>query len=227
MSKKQYLFFTHRKGRFYEEGLLGKRTLIVGESHHCDKKGKCKFWEQCTSHLTRDSSSFENVCPFSDVPLSQTTIHDLHEHLYNAATVNSYGRFGRFMANRMGFADSERDFYEHIAFVDLLQFFAPKRSIEPSWITERDYRALEETVADLNPGILLLWGVNARDFIKGKDRRPVLKTGINSDYVFLHNVAGRDRLVINSYHPSNMFQQFSEDEERLEEQVTLAFEYLE
>lgn len=50
-------FFVPRKEDFYENGLYGSRTLIVGAYHVCDLD--CKFSGKCVA----DSSLMDRECP--------------------------------------------------------------------------------------------------------------------------------------------------------------------
>lgn len=81
------LFFKYRKGGLYEAGLFGIRTLIIGESHFCDKTN-CPYWSECTDVIKKDSSPFNLLCFYSDASsLADTTVHDLNQHISGVTSV--------------------------------------------------------------------------------------------------------------------------------------------
>ena len=61
-------FFKPFIGREYEKGIGNKRILVLGASFYCshspESDAPCRFFAECTSPVKKDSSKFDNVCPF-------------------------------------------------------------------------------------------------------------------------------------------------------------------
>ena len=55
-------FFNPFKGEKYDEGICGKKLLVLGASFYCDKKS-CKYFDVCTDIINKDSSKFDTICP--------------------------------------------------------------------------------------------------------------------------------------------------------------------
>ena len=181
----KHLFFNYWKGLKYDEGILGNKTLIIGESHPCNNK-QCLNWKDCTSIILKDSSNFNKECPFSDVDLCDTTINDLRNHTNGSFVINTYKNFEDFMRTS-GYIGKEDKFYQYVSFVDYLQFFSPKRDIDAKWLTERDYNAVTEVVIETDPDIIIAWGRNVGNVLKKKRFESGIK-GANKDYIFLLNI---------------------------------------
>ena len=216
------LFFKYRKGSLYEAGLFGFRTLVIGESHPCDKKEECQYWKLCTDVSVKDSSKFNTICAYSDAPtLSETTIFDIDNHITGGHIIKSYDIFSKFMFECLGNLASSQEFFERVTFVDFVQFFVPEISIKENWLSERDYFAMEEVVNDVGPELIIFWGTKVGNYFKSIDRRDSGIEGVNMDYLFVHNICQKDRLVLNTYHPSGRYQCFAQDRMNLQKQIDL------
>ena len=56
-------FFTPWVGPEYNKGICGKKVLVLGASFYCNKK-YCKFFTECTNTEKKDSSKFNESCPY-------------------------------------------------------------------------------------------------------------------------------------------------------------------
>lgn len=66
-------FFNPYKGKNYHIGFCnnGKKVLVLGASHYCtynndSKKFNFPVWDLCTSKEKKDSSAFNETCPYNE-----------------------------------------------------------------------------------------------------------------------------------------------------------------
>ena len=62
------IFFKPYVGTFYNEGIHGKKVLVLGASFYCCKT-ECPYYKNCTNEDLKDSSPYDELCPFYDVAL--------------------------------------------------------------------------------------------------------------------------------------------------------------
>ena len=60
------LFFSPWVGNKYNQGISGKKILVLGASHYCNHKGDCCYFFDCTNEHLKDSSLFDKKCPYTD-----------------------------------------------------------------------------------------------------------------------------------------------------------------
>jgi len=63
-------FFTPFVGLKYNEGICGKKTLVIGASFYCNKTD-CKFFGECTNPVNKDSSKFDKECLYPETDEKQ------------------------------------------------------------------------------------------------------------------------------------------------------------
>ena len=156
-------FFNPFIGENYEAGLSGKKVLVIGDSFYCAHSEDCKYFQECTDMLKKDSSKFDTVCPdygprklsLSDAPTGEL------EEMYRA-----YKNFGEFLS---GYAEGTDcvTAWQNVAFTNYVQFFVPSAtSHSRDAVSERDFEAFKETVLELKPDIVFVWGTIAGDAIR-------------------------------------------------------------
>ena len=62
------IFFKPYVGTFYNEGIHGKKVLVLGASFYCSIS-QCIYHKDCTNENIKDSSPFDDICPYYDVAL--------------------------------------------------------------------------------------------------------------------------------------------------------------
>lgn len=70
-------------------------------------------------------------------------------------------------------------------------------------------------VKDVNPGDV--W-----EAVKAHGYRGCDNPKADNNYIIIQNIAKRERLLIDCYHPSNMYQQFNNDKPKFKEQLEIA-----
>lgn len=220
-----HVFFKEHVGKSYQKGITGHRVLVLGESLFCDKV-KCPFFPACTNTKVRNSSAFEEKCPNSDVPLSESVQYNVDNFQKGTSEgdITSYANFTKLMED-IGAVSGKENLYESIVFYDFMQFFSPQRSISSEYLSERDDIAFEEIVHKHNPDIIIIWGTTVANRIKKRGRYQPrnIKGGYDLDYIFNQKIDGRWRSFFCIYHPSDSHGYLSDSWEKHVEQGKLIF----
>lgn len=210
-------FFNPYIGAHYKQGLIkGKKVLILGASHYCNKK-ECQKWKECTSNTIKDSSKFNENCPYYksigwNEKLEDTTKIEIGNFLDFPQEYTSYKNFTEAMKSYCQI-NSNEEFWERVALVNYVQYFVPS-FITPQQTKSdiRNFKALLETLDELNPDIIIMWGVEIRhhfeksyikqlvDKIEFCERRESTDSQYN-DYIIDIEYNGNKYLFINPYHP--------------------------
>lgn len=191
-------FFKPNVGsKYFSEGFLGKRILVIGASFYCTRK-ECPFFSKCTDEGKKDSSEFDAICPE----------YNKGEHLllsdcptYEIEGGKVYARFGNSMSKLFfGSGISWEDFWDMVAFTNYVQFILPHWQTYKSDVSERDKHALIEVIDMLKPDIIIVWGCVVNEDVKSLayDDDVKLSTG---GYLCHWNHNGKSIAIINPYHP--------------------------
>ena len=159
-------FFNPYVGSKYEEGICKKRILVVGASFYCNKDGEkgrklCPFFNECTSPVIKDSSKFDTICPEyigQDLKLSEEPSNAIE------ARYRAYQNFASFM--RQYKKKKNEDVWDRMAFTDYLQFFSPTIDTKKEYFSKRDFSAFYETLIELKPNIVVVWGLAVTEEIR-------------------------------------------------------------
>lgn len=198
-------FFTPFVGRNYKKGINGKKVLVLGASFYCNNP-ECKFFTQCTSVECKDSSAYDAICPI--YTKDNKELHQEPEYCIEDG-VSTYLKFAIGMSKYVG-TDDYDEIWSHMAFTNYVQFFLPStngyRETRKSDLSERDYEAFVETLVELTPDIVIVWGCVINNRIK-QDNPDMIQNGMleNSNwYVCQIAPKGLDTpvTIINPYHPS-------------------------
>lgn len=199
-------FFTPFVGGNYKKGINGKKVLVLGASFYCDKT-QCQFFTQCTSVEYKDSSAYDAICPI--YTRDNKELHLEAEYCIEDG-VATYQKFARGMGKYVG-TDDYDEIWSHMAFTNYVQFFLPAtngyRITRKSDLSERDYEAFVETLEELKPDIVIVWGGVINNRIK-QDNPDMIQNGMleNSDW-YVCQIAPKGLAthvtIINPYHPSS------------------------
>lgn len=202
MSKR---FFKPFVGSKYNEGIRGKKILVLGASFYCNKDGKngrekCEYFTECTNPEKKDSSKFDVICP-----VYKNTGLLLSEEPSNAISENykAYRIFGKFIKRFI--KNQEEDVWQRMAFTDYLQFFSPTTKTKKSYLSERDFESFRETLIELQPDIVIAWGMAIIEKIR--DENPFVNKDMlrNTEWYVCHMKMpeiNHEISLICCYHPS-------------------------
>lgn len=198
-------FFTPFVGLKYNEGICEKKVLVIGASFYCNKTD-CKYFKECTNPLKKDSSMFDKECPCPENEEKQL-------RFYPKAAINegykAYGNFARFIQRFSG----QEDYYStwsRMAYTNYLQFFSPTIQTKKEYLSDRDFEAFKETIIELKPDVVFVWGVVTIQEIRDNeilnpyiyDRDKLKETEYYVCHMRIPEV-GHEIALINCYHPSS------------------------
>lgn len=204
MSKR---FFTPFIGSKYHLGLQDKKILALGASFYCshgpESAEPCPYFADCTSPEKKDSSKYDRICPFykaSGLRLSEEPSNAIAEN-YRA-----YQNFAAFMQQFV--EDKNENVWQRMAFTDYLQFFSPTVLTQKEYLSQRDFDAFCETLRELQPHVVVAWGMAIIEEIREKnpyvtDREKLPETEWYICHMKVPGVSHEIALVC-CYHPSSM-----------------------
>lgn len=196
-------FFEPCIGKNFNEGINGKKVLVLGASFYCPHTC-CQFHNECTSREKKDSSDYDLICPDYNkdgetCSLSNSPFYELDEQY------NTYKKFARAMTNFLHDNVHENfytDFWDKVAFTNFVQFFLPSWETLPSDCTGRDLDALREVIEMLHPDVVIIWGHVTKYAIIEPFCYDV-KTNTTDGYIYHSNAFGHKEITfLNTYHPS-------------------------
>lgn len=171
-------FFNPWIGVNYRKG-LGKTEyciLVLGASVYCSFNGiknePCPHFDKCTDEKTQDSSAFNNCCPYPDY--DGQLLEDYPKDVSSRTT----SRFNNKMKERFGELLDGNDFWDCVAFAEYVQFFLPHKETYSRNLSERDFKAFLETLNDLQPDVVIVWGdtvpvaLRECDYVVNSDGEP-------------------------------------------------------
>ena len=194
-------FFKPYIGDDYHKGINGKRVLVVGASFYCGSKD-CKFFAECTNPVQKDSGKFDTCC--SAYTLSGQR---LSEEPSNAIAdgYKTYQTFGKFMQQ---FVTNIEDVWQRLAFTNYLQFISPTIDTRKEYLSSRDFEAFNETLAVLQPDVVVTWGVAFIEEIRDKNPYVIDIERLPDTAWYLFHIRlphmTHDITVVNCYHPASM-----------------------
>lgn len=195
-------FFKPYVGSKYHKGINGKRILVLGASFYCGSRD-CKFFDDCTNPVQKDSSKYDMCCPAYAV-----TGQRLSEEPRNAIEdcYKTYQTFGAFMQQFV--KEDVEDIWQRMAFTNYLQFFSPTIETKKEYLSSRDFEAFNETLIELQPDVVVAWGVAVIEEIRDKNPYVTdLKQLPDTEWYVFHirlSHVNHDIAVVNCYHPASM-----------------------
>ena len=152
-------FFRPFVGRDYQNGIRGKRILVVGASFYCDKR-ECCYFSECTSNETKDSSRFNEECPVYK-PVGKHLCNE-PQYCIEDDMPKAYKNFAKAMS-RYTESDDYHTTWNMMAFTNYVQYFldGDGEHFRPTLntdLSERDFISFNETLQELKPDIVIIWG---------------------------------------------------------------------
>lgn len=221
------LFFSPWVGNKYNQGISGKKILVLGASHYCNHKGDCCYFFDCTNEHLKDSSLFDKKCPYTDNEgggLLQQTVQEVEAFLDGYSVNNTYSMFTDFMVETMGLARDMQSFWSSIVYMNYVQFMLPHMRTENWDISERDYEAFCSVVQCYEPMVVIVWGTPVGNELKKRGQGNTLLPGADINYLFKQQISGKNYLFVNCYHPSNLYGVFMNDTDYFAKQLQIALD---
>lgn len=206
-------FFTPYIGSKYEDGINGKKLLIIGASFNCDIT-KCPYFKECTDENKKDSRDFEHKCIVyqkrkdeKSKLLSNMPSNEIESFLDGDTIYRSYCNFTRFMCeslNRNNSANNfqwdKANFWDHVAFTNYIQFVLSHTYTKPNNVNaNNNFPALQETIKELKPDVLCVWGNKINKKIENGLGCDMIEPETYGSFLFdEHKI-----WYFNPYHPSS------------------------
>lgn len=201
-------FFTPYRGKDYQKGILNKKILVLGASFYC-LNNWCKYFKECTDRTKKDSSAFDLICPENS---------KINRNLHDQSTYNiedGYDTYDNFASAFDEYLDENERFWDKVAFTNYIQFFLPTMKTERSDLSERDFNAFYETIIELQPEIVIIWGGIINTRLKEKNPYITDKMELNrTDFYLCHIKVPEIKHeigLINCYHPCDMYKYWSRE----------------
>lgn len=208
-------FFNPYKGPEYDKGICGKKVLVLGASFYCPKKD-CKFWSECTNPEKKDSSKFDEICPYYANVKGHPKLSDEPTNAIGDA-IKTYRIFAELMYQFLTGEEKEqyKGYDEYViwnkmAFTDYVQFFLPTTNTYPSYFSNRDFDAFVQTIQELKPDVIIAWGLPVTAEIRDNPDHKDLFTDLEKlpeteKYICHMKVPGIEHTItyVNCYHPSS------------------------
>lgn len=182
---------------------------------------------KCTSNKFKDSSSFNKTCPYYNdkeirVHLKDIVTSEINDYL-EGCTFQTYDNFTDFMVGYTSL--NKEDLWGRIAFTNYAQYFLPS-SITPPQDDTRYFEVFLETLKELKPDIIIVWGTRITDHFKRKYiKRIVDKLEMRENsYLYDMSYNHRDYILVNPYHPCNYYKEWSKNLDGFKQALDIAFE---
>lgn len=193
-------FFIPYEGKDYKLGIKGKKVLVVGASFYCDKQN-CKYFEDCTSPDNKDSSPYNTICP--EYMKNGAVLEKEPEY----AIAENYPAYQRFAECMNQFVEPNINVWHRMAFTNYVQFFVPTVKTYKTYLSQRDFYAFIESVIQLQPDLVISWGMVTVDAVRDNNYYVFDKEKLNdSEWYICHmrmDKVKHDITLVCCFHPSS------------------------
>ena len=200
-------FFNPFVGRDYHTGFRGKRILVLGASFYCNKTD-CRFFKQCTDVDLKNSSAYDSICPEYAKENKLLSNEPSYCIEYRPRT---YQTFANCMQSLMGTVGYDST-WARMAFTNYIQFFLPAtegifRDTRATDMCERDFEVFTETLKELQPHIVVVWGCVINSCLKEDNPYLVSREELDETEWYLCHIQvpgiSHKIAILNPFHPSS------------------------
>ncbi len=216
-------FFNPYVGKRYHEGFLnGKKVLVLGASYYCphhndSDKFQCPVWNECTSMEKKDSSKFNDCCPYYEsigwiqeygTKLENSPSIELENFFESPTTYRSYYRFTRFIIECFDCPELKdtAEIWDKLSFMNYVQYFLPTTDTPDQDKTDiPNFAAFLQTLDELVPDIVIIWSTTITNHFKQEYIKRMVSylKDRDNDYYWDLEYNGSKYLLINPWHPSD------------------------
>jgi hypothetical protein len=158
-------FFNPWVGDDYWDGMGGNEycVLVLGASAYCSSRN-CPHFDECTSEDNQDSSAFNDQCPHAEIDSDgqATLLEDYPSYCYS----HTVDLFAENMEKQFGDMLDGGSIWDHVAFTEYVQYFIDQTYTEPNHLSDRDFDAFLETLDELHPDVVIVWGKLVADTLR-------------------------------------------------------------
>ncbi len=184
--------------KYQAEGLHGKKILVLGESHHCEKE------------LSKGGGCF----PFCKIGKMKDDCHSFTEDVLDSFIYNYSGEpyqqtflcFERAVMGKELTQDEREYFWDRIVFYNYIQFAVSGARVAPQsehW--SQSEKAFRELLEEYMPDYIVVWGVRLYDNLPdwGGTHSVLSIDETHSTDVWTYNINGKKIPAIKVHHPSS------------------------
>ena len=194
-----HINFIPHIGKKYQQGIFGKKIMILGESHYCKeqlKEGGC-----CYPHCSKEKMDDDCV---------HETIYCVTGHTYEK-TIKAYTTFERAFYGRVLTPEEHINFWESIIFYNYIQYAqpGPRRPLDQPEISKPESElAFKEILENYSPDNIIAWGLQENRLYSfmpdwgGEDSELVLDNG-DSRNIWTYKINNKEIPVLFIQHPSS------------------------
>lgn len=194
-------FFKPFVGDNYHQGINGKKVLVVGASFYCANKN-CENFSECTSDSRKDSSKFNRSCPQycnEGKSLCQEPTYNIE------GAYRTYQTFTNTLVDFVGTNDYHK-IWSRMAFTNYIQYFLGHTDTQKTNLSERDFNAFMETLEELKPDVVIIWGGVINSRLKEENQYVVNKAELTATNYYVCHMqmpsSNHEITIINPDHPS-------------------------
>ena len=213
------VFFKPWVGENYSQGYLGKKVLVLGESHYCDsiqdKDSQCGNAEKCLK--------IQECQEFTSNVLGR--FFDYKKGVGNREPwMTAFTRFTNIFLGEQVKSSELLEFWDNVMFFNYVQIAIKDKRISP---TEKDFATAEkaffEILEEYKPDLIIVWGDRLWKRMPGNgtwaDFDILNKPGHKFYY---YEVAGKKIPAYAIYHPSSSRLTYDDFSETLKEVVRIS-----
>lgn len=185
-------------GSDYETGgIFGKKILVLGESHYCNKElvegGKC--FPECKCELMNED------CYSQTVQVVYDFIHNYEGESYH----QTFLCFERALMGRELSGDESEKLWNSVAFYNYFQYSQPgPRQPLANNVSKDSEEALYQILSILSPDYVIVWGMRCYERLPDLDGYgdQITIEGGDSAPVWMYTINGKKIPAMRVYHPS-------------------------
>lgn len=197
MRKLENVFFRPWVGKNYEEGIGGKKILILGESHicgYCEKCGDLSLEDESC----RDFTKLNCMDSYLSYNRGETPPSNWHR---------TFTKYANVFHNRKLNSEEMESFWESVLFYNYVQYSTSESRTSP---TDEEFSKSEtaffEVLKKFKPGLILVWGVRLWNQMPSNGEWSERVVNNNpSERVYLYKVDDALIPAYATYHPSAGF----------------------
>ena len=196
MKYKYINFYPFVGKQYFQEGLGGKRVLVLGESHYCSKElspqGRC--FPLCqTKNMLRD-------CHTQTIDVIEQYIHSYSGNRYE----QTFLCFERAVSGKELTSEERVSFWNSIMFYNYLQFCqpGPRMPVAAEYWSPSE-KAFKELLDIFSPDYIIIWGSRLYNGLPDWGGiHSILSADGDSTDVWTYTINGKSIPAIRVHHPS-------------------------
>jgi hypothetical protein len=190
------VFYKPWVGKNYlTSGIIGKRILILGESHYCNEGcgdcGNSLTQQKCHNNFTRNV-----IEAYINYKIGNGEFENW---------MNTFTRFGNIFYNKKLSVSEVKEFWDSVLFYNYVQFATPMARVSPKLEAfEKSESAFFDVLKHFEPNVIIAWGDRLWENLpaNGEFGEEII-AGKLKGKLFYYTVNEKRIPLFNIYHPSS------------------------